>query len=68
MEEENIPVPPFESKTNDSITDMFVTAGEIVDIIQILDLKKTTGPDKISDKMFKIAPKKLPNHFKQDEL
>ena len=30
---------PFESKTNDSITDIFVTAIEIVDIIQILDLK-----------------------------
>jgi hypothetical protein len=38
--EENIPVPPFESKTNDSITDISVTASEIVDIIQILDLKK----------------------------
>jgi hypothetical protein len=36
LEEENIPVPPsFESKTNDSITDIFVTASEIVDIIQI---------------------------------
>jgi hypothetical protein len=31
LEEENIPVPPFESKTNDSITDIFVTASEIVD-------------------------------------
>ena len=40
LEEENIPVPPFESKTNDSITDIFVTASEIVDFIQILDLKK----------------------------
>jgi hypothetical protein len=40
LEEENIPVPPFESKTNDSITDIFVTASEIVDLIQILDLKK----------------------------
>ena len=59
MEEENIPVPPFESKTNDSITDMFVTASEIVDIIQILDLKKASGPDKISHKMLKIAPEKI---------
>jgi hypothetical protein len=50
LEEENIPVPPFESKTNDSITDIFVTASEIVDIIQILDLKKASGPDKISHK------------------
>ena len=42
LEEENIPVPPFESKTNDSITDIFVTASEIVDFIQILDLKKAS--------------------------
>ena len=59
LEEENIPVPPFESKTNDSITDIFVTASEIVDIIQILDLKKASGPDKISHKMLKIASEKI---------
>ena len=40
LEEENIPVGGTESKTNDSITDIFVTASEIVDI-QILDLKKS---------------------------
>jgi hypothetical protein len=51
--------PPFESKTNDSITDIFVTASEIVDFIQILDLKKASGPDKISHKMLKIAPEKI---------
>jgi hypothetical protein len=38
---------------------MFVTASEIVDIIQILDLKKASGPDKISHKMLKIAPEKI---------
>ena len=59
LQEENIPVPPFESKTNDSITDIFVTASEIVDFIQILDLKKASGPDKISHKMLKIAPEKI---------
>jgi hypothetical protein len=65
LEEENIPVSPYESKTNDSITDIFVTASEIVDFIQILDLKKASGPDKISHiKMLKIAHKELPNHFK----
>jgi hypothetical protein len=58
LEEENIPVPPFESKTNDSITDIVVTASEIVDFIQILDLTKASGPDKISHKMFKIASEK----------
>ena len=36
-----------------------MTASEIVDIIQILDLKKASGPDKISHKMFKLAPEKI---------
>jgi hypothetical protein len=42
--------------TQFSITDIFVTASEIIDIIQILDLKKAYAPDKISHKMLKIAP------------
>jgi hypothetical protein len=39
----------------------FVTASEIVDIIQILhvDLKKASGPDKTCHKMLKIAPEKI---------
>jgi hypothetical protein len=36
-----------------------MTASEIVDIIQILDLKKASSPDKISHKMLKISPKKI---------
>jgi hypothetical protein len=36
-----------------------VTASDIVDIIQISDLKKASGPDKISHKMLKISPKKI---------
>ena len=36
-----------------------MTASEIVDIIQILDLKRTSGPDKISHNMIKIAPEKI---------
>jgi hypothetical protein len=36
-----------------------VTASEIVDFIQILDLKKASGPDKISHKMLKITPEKI---------
>jgi hypothetical protein len=36
-----------------------VTASEIVDFIQILDLKKASGPDKISHKMLKIALEKI---------
>jgi hypothetical protein len=29
---------------------------EIIDVIQILDPNKATGPDKISHKMLKISP------------
>ena len=36
-----------------------MTASDIVDIIQISDLKKASGPDKISHKMLKISPKKI---------
>ena len=35
-----------------------MTASEIVNI-QILDIKKGSGPDKISHKMLKIAPEKI---------
>jgi hypothetical protein len=60
LEEHNIPVPPsLESKSYDSITDIFVTASEIVDIIQILDLSNASVPDKICHKMLKISPEKI---------
>ena len=35
------------------------SASENVDFIQILDLKKASGPDKSSHKMLKIAPEKI---------
>jgi hypothetical protein len=38
---------------------MFVTVSEIVNIIQILDLKQTSAPDKISHKVLQIAPEKI---------
>jgi hypothetical protein len=39
------------------------SASENVDFIQILDLKKASGPDKISHKMHKIAPEKTYDNF-----
>jgi hypothetical protein len=41
-----------------------VTATEIVDFIQILDLKKASGPDKIRQKMLKIGPEKIAEPLK----
>jgi hypothetical protein len=37
----------------------FITENEIIDVIQILDPNKATGPDKISHKMLKISPEKI---------
>ena len=36
-----------------------ITENEIIDVIQILDPNKATGPDKISHKMLNISPEKI---------
>ena len=59
MEEENVPLPDFDIKTNNVINEIFVTISEIVDILKIIDPYKASGPDKISHKMLKISPKKI---------
>lgn len=59
LEEENVPLPDFESKTNSIITDINVEINEIVDVIRILDPNKASGPDMISHKMLKICPEKI---------
>ena len=56
MEEENVPLPDFDIKTNNVINEVFVTINEIVDILKIIDPSKASGPDKISHKMLKISP------------
>jgi hypothetical protein len=43
-----------------------ITENEIIDVIQILDPNKATGPDKISNKMLKISPTRIcPNRHKR---
>ena len=59
LEEENMPLPDFDMKTNNVINEVFVTISEIVDILKIIDPNKASGPDKISYKMLKISPKKI---------
>jgi hypothetical protein len=49
-------LPQFDSKTNNIIHEIHITENEIIDVIQILDPNKATGPDKISHKMLKISP------------
>ena len=53
LEEENVPLPDFDMKTNNVIN------GEIVDILKIIDPNKASGPDKISHKMLNISPEKI---------
>jgi hypothetical protein len=53
----------FDSKTNNIIHEIHITENEIIDVIQILDPNKATGPDKISNKMLKISPEKIATLF-----
>jgi tetrahydromethanopterin S-methyltransferase subunit C len=55
LEEENVPLPDFDIKTNNVINEIVVTISEIVDILKIIDPYKASGPDKMSHKMLKIA-------------
>ena len=59
LEEENVPLPDFDIKTNNVINEICVTISEIVDILKIIDPYKASGTDKINHKMLKISPEKI---------
>jgi hypothetical protein len=59
LDEEYVTLLQFDSKTNNIIHEIHITENEIIDVIQILDPNKATGPDKISHKMLKISPDKI---------
>jgi len=59
LEEENVPLPDFDIKTNNVINEVFVTISEIVNIYKIINPNKASGPDKMSHKMLKISPEKI---------
>ena len=59
LDEENVTLLQFDSKTNNIIHEIHITENEIIDVIQIIDPNKATGPDKISHKMLKISPEKI---------
>ena len=63
MDEENVTLSQFDSTTNNIIHEIHITENEIIDVIQILDPNKATGPDKISHKMLKISPEKMQSPF-----
>ena len=59
LDEENVPLPHFDAKTNNVINEIFVNISEIVDILKIIDPYKASGPDKISHKMLNNFPQKI---------
>ena len=59
LDEEYVTLPQFDSKTNNIIHEIHITENESIDVIQILDPNKATGPDKISYTMLKISPDKI---------
>jgi hypothetical protein len=46
LDEEYATLLQFDSKTNNIIHEIHITENEIIDVIQILDPNKATGPDK----------------------
>ena len=63
LDEGNVTLSQFDSKTNNIIHEIHITENEIIDVIQIIDPNKATGPDKISHKMRKISPEKIAKSF-----
>jgi hypothetical protein len=63
LDEENVTLPQFDSKSNNIIHEIHITENEIIDVIQILDPNKATGPDKISNKMLKFLLRKWQSPF-----
>ena len=59
LEEENVPLPDFPSKTDEIIENIVTSIQDIVDVIKTLDPNKASGPDAISHKMLKICPEKI---------
>ena len=59
LDKENVTLPQCDSKTDNIIHDIHIKEDEIIDVIQILDLNKATGLDKISNKMLKISTEKI---------
>ena len=59
LDEDHVDLPKFDTKTNSKFSDIQVNIKEIIDIIQILDPNKASGPDVISHKMLKLCPEKV---------
>lgn len=59
IDDENVLLPDFESRTGSSISDILCTEEEIFDVITNLAVNKASGPDIISHKMLQVSPEKV---------
>jgi hypothetical protein len=48
LKDDDIPLPDFDDRGPNTLTDITVVEQDIIDIISILDLNKAVGPDHIS--------------------
>ena len=53
LPDQNKNLPDFESRTATSFSNLVIDRSEIVDVLEILDIKKASGPDDISHKLLK---------------
>ena len=56
IDDENVLLPDFESRTVSSISDILCTEEEIFDVITNLAVNKASGPNIISHKMLQVSP------------
>ena len=66
LNDENIPLPDFESKSDEKINSLYIEIEEIVDVFKSLDPNKTSGPHQISHKiknMSRSCSSPIKNYF-----
>jgi len=51
LQDENIPLPDFDDRCPNTLTEITVVEQDIIEIISLLDPNKAVGPDRISNKM-----------------
>ena len=59
IEEANIPLPNFNSRTESVLSQIQFSESEVKDILNILKINKATGPDGISNRVLKHTSKSI---------
>jgi aspartyl/asparaginyl beta-hydroxylase (cupin superfamily) len=55
LQDEDIPLPDFDDRCPNTLTDITVVEQDIIEIISLLDPNKAVGPDRISNRMLSEA-------------